>query len=182
MKTKISKKEKLTFFGFALVVLALIAVGHFLDLGERMTLNGMREAIQNTGVWQFPAFTLLYCVSALTPAPTTLLSTASGALWGPYVGTAVTVASATLAACIPFLLSRVLGRKMVGKMLQRHPTADKCDRFAGRNGFLAVLTMRLIPIFPWDAVNYLSGLCGIHFHDYLLASLLGTIPRVSPTI
>lgn len=170
------RKDWVKFAAFGLVVVVLIAAGHFLNLDEKITLDGIRDTIQKTGKWQFAAFAAIYCVSALVPSPTALLSTASGALWGPYLGTLVTIPSATLAACIPYLLSRALGRGVMAKALKKHPTADRCDRFAGRNGFLAVLMMRLIPIFSWDAVNFLAGLCGIRFRDYLVASLIGTIP------
>jgi uncharacterized membrane protein YdjX (TVP38/TMEM64 family) len=86
------------------------------------------------------------------------------------------VISATMAACIPFLLARVMARKAVRKLIEQNSGVSRCDRFAGRNGFMTVLTMRLIPVVPWDLVNYLSGLCSIRFRDYLLGSLLGTIP------
>jgi uncharacterized membrane protein YdjX (TVP38/TMEM64 family) len=153
-----------------------VVAGHYLNLGEWMSLEGIRDAIHKTGRWQFAAFTAGYCVAALTPIPAALLSTASGALWGPYLGTVATVISATFAACLPFLLARLLGRGTVGKLLMKHSTADRCDRFAGRNGFAVVLTMRLIPVIPWDFINFLSGLCGIRFRDYLTASIVGTIP------
>ena len=51
-----------------------------------------------------------------------------------------------------------------------------CDKFLKRNGFLSVLIARLIPLFPWDLVNYGSGICGIRYRDYILATFLGTIP------
>ncbi len=170
------KRDGWKFAAFGLLVVGLVAVGHHLNLQEKFTLDGIREAMEKTGRWQFAAFAGAYCVAALVPFPTALLSTASGTLWGPYLGTAITVVSATVAACIPFFLSRMLGRGLVGKALQKNPTATRCDRFAERNGFAAVLTMRLIPVVPWDLVNYLSGLCGIRFRDYLLASLIGTLP------
>jgi uncharacterized membrane protein YdjX (TVP38/TMEM64 family) len=121
-------------------------------------------------------FAAIYCVAALIPFPTAVLSSAAGALWGAYLGTGMTVLSATLAACIPFLLARIMARKAVRNMIEKSDGASRCDRFAGRNGFMTVLIMRLIPVVPWDMVNYLSGLCSIRFRDYLLASLLGTIP------
>ncbi len=170
------KKEGWKFVAFGLLVVGLLVAGHHWDLHHRITLEGLRGAIEKTGRWQFAAFAGIYCVAALVPFPTVLLSTASGALWGPYLGTVMTVFSATLAACIPFFLSRMLGRGLVGKAVRKNPTATRCDRFAERNGFAAVLTMRLIPVVPWDLVNYLSGLCGIRFRDYLLASLIGTVP------
>ena len=176
MTTKRKRNEHIKFAVMGILVIALMVVGHRLDLGEKITLDSILATIRKTGPWQFPVFAAAYCIAALLPFPTALLSTASGALWGPYLGTLATVVSATVGACIPFLLARLLGRGMMGKLMKKHPTADRCDRFAGRNGLWVVLTMRLIPIVPWDLVNYLSGLCGIRFRDYLVASIIGTIP------
>lgn len=170
------KKDIWKLAAMLLLVVGFLLAGHFLGLGERFTLEDIRSGVERTGGWQYAAFTGLYLLAGLFPFPTVLLSTASGALWGPYLGTLMTVVSATLAAGIPFFLSRALGRGMAAKLIDQNSTAHRCDRFAGRNGFAAVLTLRLIPVVPWDLVNYLSGLCSIRFRDYLLGSLIGTLP------
>lgn len=175
MKTPMHR-HTLKFAGLVLLVVAFVAIGYGFNLHERITLEGFRDLLNRVGFWQYPLFVSAYTGAALIPFPTTVLSMASGAVWGLYVGTAITVASATLASCLPFALARWMGRGAAQALVKKHPTAKRCDRFAGRNGFMAVLMMRLIPVLPWDLVNYLSGLCGIRFRDYLLAGLLGTLP------
>jgi uncharacterized membrane protein YdjX (TVP38/TMEM64 family) len=173
---KLNKKETIKFAGFALLILALFVTGHALHLVEKVSVDSLRESLSRTGGWQYLIFFVIYCVAALLPFPTAVLSTASGALWGAYLGTGITVFSATLASCLPFMLARLMARNAVRNVVEKSKGASRCDRFAGKNGFITVLIMRLIPFFPWDMVNYLSGLCSIRFRDYLLASLLGTIP------
>jgi uncharacterized membrane protein YdjX (TVP38/TMEM64 family) len=173
---KLNKKEIIKFAGFALVVLTLLVAGHALHLEEKISVESLREGLSKTGGWQYVIFFAIYCVAALLPFPTAVLSSASGALWGAYLGTGITVFSATLASCLPFFLARVMARNAVRNAVEKSKGVSRCDRFAGKNGFITVLIMRLIPFFPWDMVNYLSGLCSIRFRDYLLASLLGTIP------
>lgn len=175
MKKRITK-EHLKFAGFAVLVLALLIGGHALNLDEKISVESLRNALNRTGGWQYPLFAAIYCAASLVPFPTAVLSSAAGALWGAYLGTLMTMLSATLAACIPFALARFMARRAVRKLIEKSGGAGRCDRFAGRNGFLTVFVMRLIPIFPWDMVNYLSGLCSIRFRDYFLASLIGTIP------
>lgn len=172
----IKKKDILKFVILFLLALVLLALGHHFNLQEKFTPEKIRHMIENAGPWGFIIFAASYLVTSLIPFPATLLSTVSGALWGEYLGTVITVITATLASCIPFLISRLLGRGLIGKIIQKNHTANRCDRFASKNGFMAVLVMRLIPIFPWDVVNYVTGLCGIKFRDYFLASLIGTIP------
>lgn len=173
---KYKHRDKIRFALFLAVAVGLLALSHHFNLQEKFNFEKLQAMIENAGPWGYFVFALSYLVSALIPFPATLLSTVSGALWGEYLGTLITVISATLASCVPFLIARFLGRGLIGKMIQKNQTAHRCDRFAGRNGFMAVLIMRLIPIFPWDVVNYATGLCGIKFRDYFLASLIGTIP------
>ena len=172
----IKSKDILKFGSFLFLALGLLALGHHFDLQEKFTLEKTRQIIENAGHWRFVIFASAYCVTALIPFPATLLSTASGAVWGEYIGTLYTVIVATMASCIPFAISRLLGRGLVGKIIQKNHAANSCDRFAKKNGFSAVLVMRLVHVFPWDVVNYLSGLCELRFRDYILASFLGTIP------
>jgi uncharacterized membrane protein YdjX (TVP38/TMEM64 family) len=104
------------------------------------------------------------------------LSTACGAVWGPYIGTLYTVIGATIASSISFFISRLLGRKVSQKIFNKSSKISVCDRFIGKNAFVVVLIMRFIPIIPWDVVNFGSGLCDVRFRSYFLASLIGTIP------
>ncbi len=173
---KPKRKELVKFGVFGLLIVGLIIVGHAFHLEEKVSIESLRDFLARTGGWQYVLFAAIYGIAALLPFPTAVLSSAAGALWGAYLGTVMTVVSATLAACIPFLIARLMVRRTVRSVIENHGGASRCDRFAGQNGFVAVLVMRLAPIFPWDMVNYLSGMCSIRFRDYLLASLIGTIP------
>lgn len=174
--TKPKRKELVKFGLFGLLIAGLLIAGHALHLEEKVSIESLRDGLARTGGWQYVLFAAMYGLAGLFPFPTAVLSSAAGALWGAYLGTAMTVISATLAACIPFVIARLMVRRTVRSVIESHGGASRCDRFAGRNGFIAVLVMRLVPIFPWDMVNYLSGMCSIRFRDYLFASLLGTIP------
>ena len=46
-------------------------------------------------------------------------------------------------------------------------------------GFLIVLVGRLIPFVPFDAVSYGSGFTTIEFKDFMIATTIGSIPRVT---
>ncbi len=45
------------------------------------------------------------------------------------------------------------------------------------NGFLMILLLRLIPLFPFDLISYGAGLTKISYKDFALGTLIGTIPR-----
>lgn len=163
-----------------IILLVIIAAGIFISfkfgLKDKLSIEKIRSFIQSAGALGPLLYMVAYAFTSVILFPAALLSTASGAMWGPYLGTFYTVIGATISSCVPFLIARLLGRKFAEKMLKKANKADVCDRFIGKNGFVAVLVMRLVPVFPWDAVNYGSGLCGIRFRDYILATLIGIIP------
>ncbi len=52
----------------------------------------------------------------------------------------------------------------------------RLDRWVERRGVWAVLVARLVPVLPFTAVNYASGLTAIGFWPYLLATAVGILP------
>jgi pyruvate/2-oxoglutarate dehydrogenase complex dihydrolipoamide dehydrogenase (E3) component/uncharacterized membrane protein YdjX (TVP38/TMEM64 family) len=176
MARKILSKDNIKF----LVLIVIIAAGIFasihFDLKDKFSKEEIRQSIQDAGPLGPLLYMATYSVTSIILFPATILSVSSGAIWGTYLGTFYTVIAAAIASCIPFLLARILGRQLAQRMLHKSNSMNICDKFIGKNGFLTVLVMRLIPIFPWDAVNYGAGLCSIKFRHYILATSIGIIP------
>lgn len=152
-----------------------MTIAYYFDWHKRFSVEGIKDFISGMGRGAFFTYLIFYMFTTIILFPTALLSTASGIIWGPYLGTFYTIIVATISAVAPFLIARFLGRKVARKMI-KNTKIEICDRFLSTNGFFSVLIMRLIPIFPWNMVNYGSGLCGIRLRDYLLATFLGIIP------
>jgi LPXTG-motif cell wall-anchored protein len=51
-----------------------------------------------------------------------------------------------------------------------------------QGGLFYMFALRLLPIIPYGLVNFAAGLTSIRFQDYLLATILGTIPGVLPFV
>jgi len=168
-------KEKIKFLVFAVLIIGMVVLSFYFDLHEKISVEGIKEFILGMGAWAPFVYALIYVVTSIIIFPNLLLSMAGGAIWGPYLGTIYTVLGATFAALFPFLIAKLLGRDFVGQML-KNTKLEICDRFVARNGFVTVLIARLIPLFPWELVNYGSGICGIRMRHYILATFLGTIP------
>jgi len=168
-------KDKLKFVFFILAIIAIIVVSHIFDFTGRFSVEGIRDYLLGKGIWAPVIYYLIYFVTSLIVFPSVLLSTASGVVWGPWLGTFYTVTAATLASMLPFFLAKFFGRKLMNKVFKGTKLVV-CDQVRNRNGFVALMLMRLIPIFPWEAVSYGAGLCGFHFRHYLPATILGMIP------
>ena len=121
-----------------------------------------------------PIFALALGAAAAAGFPTTPLLLAGGAIFGTVKGTVVNWIGGAIGASIGYFLSRSVGRGAICRLLGRR--AGLLDRVKGTGGFLAVLRLRLIPLFPQGIVNFGAGLAGVRFGLYLGATLLGLLP------
>ena len=170
-----SRKDIFKFMLLLIIVMTAIGLSYQFDIYNKFSVAEIRKTIISMGPWGPLIYMISYAFTSIIFFPASLLSTASGAIWGTTLGTIYTVIGATISAVLPFLISRYLGRRVAERMM-KNAKIDICDKFMSNNGFVSVLILRLVPLFPWDAVNYGSGLCGIRFRDYIPATFLGIIP------
>ncbi len=120
-------------------------------------------------------FIALYAALTVALIPGTASTLASAALlFGPVRGTAYAVCGATLGATIAFLIGRALGRDGVRQLLG--PRAPRIEAALDDTGFTAMLVLRLLPVVPFNALNYAAGVTGIRRRDYVAATVLGILP------
>ena len=124
--------------------------------------------------WIAPAFVAVYALTAAVGIPATILTLAGGALFGTALGTLLNWAGATIGATLGYLLARALGRDAVHRLLGRR--AHLVERAVGSLGFLNLLRLRLIPLVPFNVLNFASGLVGVRARDFVLATAIGIIP------
>ena len=121
------------------------------------------------------AFILLYCVQTAFSLPGAAIFTlAGGFLFGSFVGTLYVNVAATAGATLAFLAARYLLRDWVERKFGDRLGPIQ-EGFA-RNAFSYLITLRLIPIFPFFLINLVSGLTRIRVGQYVLATALGIIP------
>lgn len=120
------------------------------------------------------AFVLLYAALTVALVPGSPASVAAGALFGPVWGTLLTVGGATLGAGGAFAIARGAGRRRVRRRLG--PRAARLDEQLAGRGFLAVVALRLMPVVPFNALNYALGLTSVRGRDYLPATAIGIVP------
>ena len=126
------------------------------------------------GPWAPLLFATVYAAAALAPVPKNLLSAAAGFLFGFSAGSLLVWSAAVAGATVAFWLGRALGREAVERLAGGH--LGRVDVLVARHGRLAVLALRLVPVVPFTALNYASGLTALRFPDYLLATAVGIVP------
>ncbi len=157
----------------ALVLIVLGAVGLALILGTP-DIAAMRARVDAVGIWGPALFFALYASLALIPGPKALLTAAGGALFGLWAGAGLSLAGALVGAVISFGAGRLLGRDAVDHLIRGR--LARVDALLADHGLSAVLIVRLVPLVPFIAINYASGLSGVRFRHYLLGSALGMVP------
>lgn len=157
----------------ALIIIVLFAIGLALALGTP-DVERLRSRVDGAGVWGPALFFALYAALALVPVPKAVLTAAGGALFGLWAGAALSLAGALVGAIISFGVGRLLGRKSVDRLI--HGRLARVDALLDDRGLSAVLVVRLVPLVPFTAINYASGLSGVRFRHYVLGSVLGMLP------
>ncbi|MFB6225120.1 MAG: FAD-dependent oxidoreductase, partial [Candidatus Paceibacteria bacterium] len=93
------------------------------------------------------------------------------------LGTLLSVIGATLGASLAFVLARSLGEPFVRSILkQKLQRVYAFNQKLAQNGFFTVIILRLVPVIPFNGLNFALGVTRVKFVDYLLATALGIIP------
>ena len=119
-------------------------------------------------------YVAVYIVGTVLLLPGTVLSFAGAVLFGAYEGTLYTWMGAVIGSTLAFLLARWLGRDFVERLFGGRFAAF--DQRIREHGFTGLLIIRLLPLFPFNAVNFGCGLTGIRLRDYVLATAIGIVP------
>ncbi|CAH2049679.1 unnamed protein product [Thlaspi arvense] len=99
-----------------------------------------------------------------------------GYLFGLPVGFVADSIGATIGAASAFLLGRTIGRSFVTSKLKDYPQFQAVAIAIRRSGFKIVLLLRLVPLLPFNMLNYLLSVTPVPFGEYVLASWLGMMP------
>ena len=174
-----------TYTGKALIAVAIaLAIGAFFyfDLGRFLSLTALKENRDSLLAFtdaNFGAavgiFILTYVVVAGLSLPgAVILTLAGGFLFGGILATLFINIGATTGATLAFLAARYLLRDTVEQKFGKWMGPFQ-EGFA-KNAFSYLLTLRLIPLFPFFIVNLVSGLTRVNVGTYMLATAIGIIP------
>lgn len=156
-----------------LVLILLGAIGFSIAIGTP-DIAAMKSRVDAAGIWGPALFFVGYAVLTLVPVPKAVLTAAGGALFGLWAGAALSLTAALIGAVISFGLGRLLGREAVDRLLRGR--LARADAVLRDHGLSAVIVVRLIPLVPFIAINYASGLSGVRLRDYVLGSAIGMVP------
>ncbi|WP_224957064.1 VTT domain-containing protein [Geomonas subterranea] len=137
--------------------------------------EALKQMLQGHEILGPVVFILLYGITPVLFLPGLPMAIAAGLLFGPLWGVVYAITGATLGATASFLVARYLARdwvvaKLSGEMWQN------LDQKVGEQGWKIVAITRLVPLFPFNVLNYAFGLTRIPFWHYVTASFLFMLP------
>jgi uncharacterized membrane protein YdjX (TVP38/TMEM64 family) len=153
------------------VVLILIRIS---GIGER--LGDIREWIVSLGYWGPVAFITLYIVATVAAIPGSAITVAAAALFGSVFGVLWVSIASTIGATLAFLIARYLARNIVTGWLSKNEKFQKLDRMTEEHGAIIVALTRLVPLFPFNLLNYGFGLTRVRLGTYIFWSWLCMLP------
>lgn len=158
-----------------LLVIAAIFAIRSTGATRYLEQNALRELIQGYGALAPVFYMIVYTVAPALFLPGLPITIVGGILFGPFWGVVYTITSATAGACLAFLISRYIARDWVDRKL-RSPRWRRLDEGVEKNGWKIVAFTRLIPLFPFNLLNYAFGLTKIKFLHYAVTTFICMLP------
>ena len=144
---------------------------------KSLTPASIRDYIRSFGNMAAFVYIIAYVLNTISIVPPIApLSLAAGLAFGALWGAVYLMVAALIGTSATFMISRFFGRGPVEKFLKGR--FKDLDEKLQSNGFVMVLFFRIVPLVPYEVLNYVSGLSKIKFKDYFFATLLGLVPGV----
>jgi len=164
------------------ILLAGIGAFFYFDLSQYLSLDALkanRDALLQYTTSQYEIavalFILIYILQTAFSLPGgAVLTLTGGFLFGSLMGTLYVNVGATAGATLAFLAARYLLHDWVEQKFGDRLGPIQ-EGFA-KNAFSYLMTLRLIPAFPFFLVNLVSGLTRVNLGTYVLATSIGIIP------
>jgi uncharacterized membrane protein YdjX (TVP38/TMEM64 family)/rhodanese-related sulfurtransferase len=141
---------------------------------DRLDPGSLQTQIQTLGFWAPLAFIALFALATILFLPGAIFGLVGGALFGPLWGSVWNLIGATLGATLAFLAARYVASDWVARRTRGH--LKQLIEGVEAEGWRFVAFVRLVPLFPFNLLNYALGLTRVRPGPYVLTSLLAMAP------
>jgi len=159
-----------------LVILAVVLAGIAAVVIYRDQLNAevLEQWVNDLGALGPLVFIAIYAIGTVIFFPGSVITLAGGALFGPVWGTVYNLVGATIGATAAFLISRYLAgdwaeEKSGGRVKQLKKGVEA-------EGWHFIAFVRLVPLFPFNVLNFALGLTRIKLSHYVVTSFICMLP------
>lgn len=164
------------------LIVLIFAAGVYFDLHEAITLENFKARQTDADAWvtanPFTAafgYLLFYVVVTAVNIPgAAAMTLIAGALFGILQGTIIVSFASTIGATLAFLLSRYLLRDFVEQRFRA--LTMRINKGVEKDGAYYLFTLRLVPAFPFFAINMVMGLTRLNVITFYWVSQIGMLP------
>ena len=161
----------------ALVVILVAGLGWTYAYRDQIDAAGVERWVAGFGAWAPLIFVGVFALAATLGLPAFIFAIAGGALFGPVLGPLYSVTGATIGGAMAFLIARHLAAdwvaRRVGGRLARLIAGVEAE------GWRFVAFVRLVPLFPFNVLNYALGLTRIRLSHYVLTTYVCIMPAAA---
>ncbi len=150
---------------FLVLIIACIVMARLFGFEQHFTT--FRHWISEQGALGPVLFAAAYALATVLAMPGAVLTIMAGALFGSVIGVISVLVGATIGAALCFLIARYAMRDMVAERLMHNANFQRLDALTEKHGDIIVAITRLVPIFPFNLLNYGFGLTNISFKVYI---------------
>jgi len=154
---------------------AIIFTVRYFQLDQYLEKERLRQVVAGYGTLGPVIYTLIWVAAPPLFLPGLPIGLAGGILFGPFWGVVYTIFGATIGATLAFLVARYLARDWVAAKLTGSKLAT-LDEKVGQHGWKIVALTRLVPLFPYNLLNYAFGLTRISLMAYVASTFIFMLP------
>ncbi|OGW03768.1 MAG: hypothetical protein A2889_09095 [Nitrospinae bacterium RIFCSPLOWO2_01_FULL_39_10] len=169
---RIKNLIKISIF-IAILIIVVITI-RVLKLDQYLEKERLQNWISSFGRAGPIAYIILFSITPSLFLPGLPVTVAGGIVFGPLWGTIYASIGSTIGACLAFLIARYFARSQIENLLTGK--LQTIDEGVEKKGWIFVAITRLIPLFPFNLLNYAFGLTKIKFRDYAIASWVFMLP------
>ncbi len=161
-------------------IVVILAAGtqtgrHIVDATASGDSKELRRSLRALGFGGVLVLLAVILSHAIVPFPTELVSGAAGFVYGFWAAVPILLVFWLLSALLAYWLAERYGRPLARRLVG----ADRLARAEGvveRGGAGALLSMRVIPLIPYNAICYAAGITRVPLGRYSWTTVVGILP------
>ncbi len=169
-------KNWIKLLGFVLVVALLVYLARAYNLEE--AIGGLQSWVEAQGAVAPFVYIGVYILATVLAVPASALTIMAPLIFGVFMGVVYVAIGANIGAALCFLISKYFARNTIKGILDKNEKFKKLEDLTEKNGYIIVAITRLVPIFPFNLLNYGFGLTNIPFKIYFLWTVVCTLPGI----
>ena len=156
------------------IIAAIILAAAFLI--QKIGVSELRELIGEHAIFAPMIYVLCFAILPIFLFPVPILAVVAGTAFGLFAGSLYTIIGAMINSVLMFYIARFLGFRTVSAFTQN--SKRKILKTLGEPGgkFSLILILRLMPLVPYNALNYACGVMNVSLRDYVVATFVGIVP------